>query len=214
MIDDFYGKYAIAKAASKISGGELLSADNIIGDVYDIVFEQDDGKYKAFTRNRFNKKPCYFVEDVSHETYLLKNKGYRLFGILTLVGFTYSDNEEESNYWAEFAIIAFNESDKEMFLPFLEAFNREIDKGNRPTLKFTLEDINNIKNNDYSILKTKQPLPNKEKGTVFMKTHRKISEKFIEMGREKKLGCYIGSILFLFVIVILILLIMKVVFGF
>lgn len=214
MIDNFYGKYVIAKATSKISGGELLSADNIVGDVYDIVFEYKDGIYKAFARNRFNKTPCYFEEDVSRETYILKIKGFRLFGILTLVGFTYSDDEEYSNYWAEFALIGFKESDNDIFLPFMEAFTNEIDKGIRPLLDFTNENIKEIQDGNYSVLNNKQPLPIKEKGTVFMKTHRKISEKFIEMGREKKLGCYLLSILFLFVIVIVVFLIIKMIIGF
>lgn len=214
MVDIFYGKYVIGKATSKISGGELLSADNIIGDVYDIVCEYNNGIYITYARNRFNKKPCYFDEDVSRETYILKNKGFRLFAILTLVGFTYSDDEENSNYWAEFALIGFKESDNDIFLPFVEAFTNEIDKGVRPTLDFSNENIKEIQDGNYSVLNSKQPLPKKEKGTVFMKTHRKISEKFIEMGRKKKLGCYLVSILFLFVIVIVVFLIIKMIIGF
>lgn len=214
MIDNFYGKYVIAKATSKNSGGELLSADNIVGDVYDIVCEYENGVYKAFIRNRFNQTPCYFNEDVSRETYILKNKGFRLFAILTLVGFTYSDDKDNSNYWAEFAVIGFKESDNDVFLPFIEAFTNEIDKGIRPTLDLTNENIKEIQVGDFSVLSNREPLPKKEKGTVFMKTHRKISEKFIEMGRNKKLGCYLVSILFLFVIVIVVFLIIKLIIGF
>lgn len=214
MIDNFYGKYVIAQAISTNAGGELLSADNVIGDVYDIRCEIENGEYKAYTQNRFGKSPCCFNSDVSRETYLLKNKGYRLFAILTLVGFTYSDNQKESNYWGEFAIICFNKVDSEIFLPFIDAFTKEIDKGNRPTLDLSKENYKQIKEGDYSVLSNRVSLPKKNKGTVFMKTHRKISEKLIELGREKNFGCYIVSICFLFVLVFVIILLLKVVIGF
>ena len=46
-------------------------------------------------------------------------------------------------------------------------------------------------------------LPAREKGTVILKSRQKVSEKLIEQGRQKNIGCYIVSWLFLLGVVAL-----------
>ena len=49
----YFGTYARFETASKREAAALLGADNLVGDMFEIVFETEAGTSVAWLRNRF-----------------------------------------------------------------------------------------------------------------------------------------------------------------
>lgn len=189
-MDNYFGKYAIATPASKEEAAKLLNSDNVIGDIYDVICTQEDG-HRAYVLNRFNDKPAYFNKDDSRTLAVNEAAGMVSKAILTLVGFTEGAGNE-TNYWAQFALISYPKSKEEIYKNYVAKVSDSIKHDRRPEVALSaaevreLEDANGHWRSDKVV-----PLPEKKKGTAFIKTHVSLSDKMVEEGRKNNPGCYI-----------------------
>ena len=113
--------------------------------------------------------------------------------------------EPERKHSAEILILAYPKKNSEAYENFIETVSSKLADGNRPDInldEFERKEIERS-NGDYKITKF-LPKPKLEKGTVILKNKQGFIEKIIEAGRQRKIGCYLGSILFLIVVVALI----------
>ena len=211
-MDNYYATYAIAKPTSKEEAGRLLGADNIIGDVYKVVCEIKGGKNVAKVVNRFGNTPAVFNEEVSRQLALNDAKGFRTYAVLTCVGFT--QDESEGNYWAEFAIVSFPDSELETFSVYVDEVSQAVKDHRRPEVNLGSEEVKKVIENKGRYVSTStHPKLEKKKGQVILKSQVKLSDKLVEQGRKKNPGCYIFGWLFLLAVVALIVLIIMKVIG-
>ena len=210
-MDNYYGTYAIGTPTSKEEAGRLLGADNIIGDVYKVVCNINDGNHEAKVVNRFGNSPAVFDAQVSRELALNEAKGFRTYAILTCVGFT--QNEGDGDYWAEFAVVSFPKGEIETFSVYVDEVSQAIINHKRPEVDLSADEVQQIiLNEGHFVSNTTHPKLEKKKGQVILKSQVKLSDKLVEQGRKKNPGCYIFGWLFLLAFVALIvLLIMKVI---
>ena len=211
--DQFFGTYYQFETASKKDAGLLLGADNLVGDVYDIVFKKDNNTTTAWLHNRFGQEVGFFDQEKSRELSLLSAKDWQVKAILSFVAFT--ESPQPGFYWGECAIIAWSYSINEPMQKFIEKTAKRIGEGVRPNLDFGKQGIQQIVESDGTWQPSKTiPLPAKKPGTVIMKSHLKLSEKMIEQGRKGNKGCYVISWAFLLALVALVVIFGKSCMGF
>lgn len=211
-MDTYFGTYAIGKPTTKEEAGRLLGADNIIGDIYKIVTEMNDGKHVAKVLNRFGNTPCKFDEEISKQLSLNEAKGFRSYVILTCVGFT--QREGEGEHWAEFAIISFPDSEIDTWSVFVDEVSKAIKNDKRPEIDLSLEDVQNIiDRKGHFVPTTQHPKIEKKRGRIILKSRVKFTDKMIEHGRNKNPGCYILGWVFLLAVVALIVFLIKRIFN-
>ena len=208
-----FGTYAKALPFDKYCAAKLISADNVVGDIYTVDVKTEGLHHQAFVTNRFGHSPAYFDGDISRQISVSKAQGNRIFAILTLVGFTESDNV--SNYWAEFAIIALPSTNKQIYDKFLLRISDSIKEGKRLRVDLTDQDFNKIIDSKGSYIPTSTiPLPEKQGGTVFLKTSMSFRERMIEQARKKNIGCFIGGWAFLLICITALFFGLKALLGF
>lgn len=211
-MDTYFGTYTIGKPTTEEEAGRLLGADNIIGDIYKIVTEMKDGKHVAKVLNRFGNTPCQFNEEVSKQLSLNEAKGFRNYAILTCVGFT--QNEQEGEHWAEFAVISFPESEIETWSVFVDEVSKAVKNDRRPEVDLSLDDVLNVISQKGHFVPTSQhPKIEKKRGRIILKSRVKLTDKMIEQGRNKNPGCYVLGWVFLLAAVALIVFLIKRIFN-
>ena len=111
-------------------------------------------------------------------------------------------NSIEDKHFAEFLIIAYPKAQENVYKNFIENISSKLANGSRPDITLDKFERNKIENNngDYKIDKFLKK-PELEKGCAIVKNKQGLMEKIIEAGRQKKIGCYIGSILFFIIII-------------
>ena len=62
-MERYFGSYQKIQPSSKKEGALLLSADNVIGDSYEIIFDGD----LAWAKNRFGARVGHFTIDFSRQ---------------------------------------------------------------------------------------------------------------------------------------------------
>lgn len=196
----YFGTYARFDTASKKDAGALLGADNLVGDVFSIVFDKESGL--AWMENRFGARIGFFEAALSRELQILAARGWKLQALLAFVAFT--DIPEPGHYWGQAAIMCFDPQNEHAFVQFTEGISKRLADGIRPEIDLGEQGIDEVLSSDgtWSPKKT-LPLPAKGKGTVIMKDRRKFSEKLIEQGRKGNKGCYAVSWAFLLLVVAL-----------
>ena len=70
-MERYFGSYQKIEPSSKKEGALLLSADNIIGDSYEIIFDGD----LAWAKNRFGARVGHFTIDFSRQLRVLNARG-------------------------------------------------------------------------------------------------------------------------------------------
>lgn len=202
-MENYFGRYERFSVPEKKDAGILLGADNMVGDVYDIRCDIEDGVHIARLLNRFGQEPGCLDANVSREVSLLQAKGLICKAILSFVAFT--DHPDDGHYWGEVALICYNPAYEAAFLKFITAVSDRMGDGIRTKIDFGAEGVDHIIASDGEwIPKQTVPMPNKSKGMAIMKSHRKISDKLIEQGRRGNKGCYVISWVFLLAVVALI----------
>lgn len=93
----YYGTYCRFKTADKKAGSQLLGADNLVGDVFDVYFKQEGVETIAWMKNRFGADIGYFDADISRDLQLCQVKGWSLHAVLASVYFT--DSPEPGEFW-------------------------------------------------------------------------------------------------------------------
>lgn len=212
-MDNYFGTYAIATPSSKDEAAKLINSDNVIGDIYDVVCETVDGQHRAYVLNRFNDKPCYFKKELSRTLAVNEASGLETKAFLTLVGFTEGVNEE-TNYWAQFAIISYPKAKVEIYKKFCEVISDSLKHNRRPDVDLNAKEVETLEaaNGDWRPDKV-VPLPEKKKGTAFIKTRVSLTDQMVEQGRKNNPGCYIFGWGFMLLIIALFVFLTAKVFG-
>ena len=201
-MERFIGSYERFETANKREAAVLLGPDSTIGDMDAITFEYKDGSHEAWLISRFDQRLGFFPPGLSRQLAIHQSEGLTVIGILTLVGYT--DTPDPGHYWGEAAVIAYDER-IEALRKFVEHLSAQIASGLRPGIDLGAGAIDAVIAADGAFdVKERVPLPQKEKGTVFMKKHRTLSERMIEKGRQRNVGCYVVSWAFLLAVVALI----------
>lgn len=196
----YYGTYARFDTLEKKDGAILMNADSIVGDRYEIEIARENGTRHAWLKNRFGARVGFFDDAMTHELSLCEAKGWTLVGILSFAAF--SEMPEPGVYWGQAAIIAYDPLQKDVVDPFVERVRKLIGQGIRPQISLGAGALEQLQAAPDSWVPTERvDLPPREKGTVILKSREKVSEKLIEQGRQKNIGCYIVSWIFLLAVV-------------
>lgn len=188
----YYGCYARIETASKDKGAELQGADNIIGDVFTLSFGTVDGSPRASLVNKFNTEVAFFDPPLSRQLSILQARGWTLRASLALVAYT--DIPEPGHYWGQAVVICNAPEYDEPCNAFADSVMAALKEGTRPEVDLGPQSIDAMLKADGAWLPSKRnEAPKAEKGTVILKSKMQTSEKIVEQGREKKLGCYIVS---------------------
>lgn len=198
----YSGFYSRFDTTSKSDGSLLMGPDNIVGDDYSLVVKSKDGINRAWLVNKFNKEVGFLDVDASRKVQLAQAKGQVIRSILSFVA--YSDNPDPGCYWGEVAVFCYNPSYEREFNVFIDNCASKISEGIRPNIDLGQQSVQKVLSDNSWIPKETIPFPKKEIGSAILKDHRSISEKVIEQGRSKNVGCYVISWAFIILLVLLI----------
>ena len=206
-MERYFGSYQKLDPSSKKEGALLVGADNIIGDSYEIVFDDD----LAWAKNRFGARIGHFSIDFSRQLRVLNARGWKFTALLSLVAF--SQEPEPGAYWAEMAVLCFDPLYEIPFETFSRTVSSMLAKGIRPEISLGNQAITKVIDSNGSWKPDmRADKPKTQAGTVVMKSERKMSEALIEKGRAGNVGCYIVSIAFIIIVIAAIILLVKMIF--
>ncbi len=196
----YYGTYARFDTASKKDGAVLMNADCIVGDRFTVEIDRDKGERTAWLVNRFGTCVGYLDEETTYRASLCAAQDWRMVALLSFVAF--SEQPEPGIYWGQIAFISYDPKSAEIVEPFIERVGKLLGEGIRPVVNLDEVDFSHLKNDAQTWMPSgRAELPPKQKGTVILKSREKFSEKLIEQGRKKNIGCYIVSWAFLLAVV-------------
>lgn len=188
-MDRFFGTYHRFETVSHKEGALLLSADNLIGDRFEVEFEFIECSQRAWLINKFNKRIGYFDSDFSRRLSLLKASDASITAFLSFVAYTETDNG--GSYWGEMAIVSRETRLVDDFNPLVDWLADQLKKGVRPRIDLDCKAIDKYLSSDLTWRPSQTlPRPKFEKGTVMMKDEISISDRIIEQGRKGNPGCY------------------------
>lgn len=200
---NYFGEYTEFEVTSKGDSGTLLGADNMVGDVYSIVLEMNDGVYKAWLESRFSQRVGYLDASMSRRLGLMAADGMVEKAILSFVAF--SDNPGEGRYWGGVAVICYNPAYSDEFERFIAGVAKKIGDDVRPRIDFDAEASDKIIQSKGEWLPAQTiSLPEKSKGMAIIKRRRGVTDRLIEQGRAGNKGCYVASWIVLLAVVALI----------
>lgn len=196
----YFGTYARFDTVSKKDAAALLGADNLVGDVFSIECETQDGETRAWMVNRFGAKIGFFDAATSRKLSICAARGWAVHALLAFVAFT--DAPDPGHYWGEAALVCYDTAHAEAFEAFMTGVGQRLGDGIRPDVDLGEQGVSQVIGSAGSWTPSKTiPMPEKERGTVIMKSRRKLSEKMIEQGRKGNKGCYAVSWIFLLAVV-------------
>lgn len=193
-MERYFGRYANFETISKEDAATLLSADNMVGDVYDVVVEYDEetSSTRAWLVSRFDARIGYLDPDVSRKMSLLQADGLTCKAILSFVAFT--NHPGEGHYWGSVALVCYRPADAEAFAAFIAAVSKRIGDDVRPRIDFDAEAVDKVIDSNGTWMPTQTvSLPANEKGMAILKRRRRMMDKMIEQGRARNKGCYLAS---------------------
>ena len=194
LMDDlrYFGTYARFDTKSKKDAAVLLGADSLVGDRYDIVFEQQDGQTIAWFRNKFGANAGFLDAATSRRLSICKARSWTMRAYLSFVAFT--DSPEPGHYWGQVAIVCNDPRYDNAVDAFCERVAALLADGVRPDVSLSASGIDSVLVNDGSwMTEARTPMPDSKHGTVVLKRRRSTSEKLIEQGRKGNKGCYVFS---------------------
>lgn len=202
----YFGRYGRFETVSKKDLGSLLSADNQVGDVFEVVFISEGSVRKAWMKNRFGNLIGFFDEQTTHQLSLCEAREWEIRSLLSFVALT--ENPEPGFCWGEAALICFEKKHSDAFDAFVEGVSKKLANGVRPDIDLGEIGVTSVLESQGSWLPSRTiPLPEKKSGTVIMKYDRRISEKMIDKAREGNNGCLIVGWAFIAVIILVIVLV-------
>ena len=194
--DGFYARF---ETPSKKIGSMLTGPDNIVGDDYTVFFKTEDGNVVAWLKNKFDAEVGYFEPDVSRKLQLANARNQTIRCLLSFVA--YSDKPEPGMYWGQVAVFCFDPVYADEFNAFVDRCSSKIAEGIRPNIDLGTQAVRRIFDEPDWLPSDTIPLPKKEVGSAILKDHQSVSEKMIEQGRSKNIGCYIVSWAFIILVV-------------
>lgn len=199
----FYGTYARFVTPDKRDATGFLSADNVIGDSFTIEMDYSDGERTAYIVNPFGKRMGTIEEKIASKIDICDAKGWKTVALLALVAYT--EEPAPGYYWGEVAIISYDPKYEEPFENFIAQFSKKLGNGIRGDLKIGPQSLKEIVNTNGSWFPTaRKPLPEKKKGTAFVKTERSSTERLVDQARKGNKGCMVISWIFILAAVALI----------
>lgn len=200
----YFGTYARFDTEDKRKAADLLGADNLAGDRYDIEFVLGENDSTAWLKSRFGKLVGYLDDKAAHEVSLCQAKGWKTAAYLSFVAFT--EEPEPGVYWGQVAIISYDPSIEDAMKPFLSKLSQMLGDGVRPQVDLGSGAVDQlIQTKGTWFPKGRVEIPKHDKKTSVVKDHRSPNERLIERSRSGNLGCYIASWLFLLMLVALLL---------
>ena len=204
----YFAQYCTFKTADKTSGSYLLSADSLVGDIFDIVFDVVDNRQQAQLQNRFGYIVGYFDQHITHKLLLCQAEGWELHAILSMV--IYGQQDSDSFYWGEAAIMCFSPRYSDEFTTFMNGIAKQIRGGRRPVVDLKASTVNNIiENKGNWVIKDREPKFKVTPGNIVVKDHLKFDELLVEQARRKNIGCMIIGWAFIIAVVLLVLYIIR-----
>ena len=196
MRQENFCKYLIVNPSSKKQSAQLTSSNSLVGNLFKLKVDSKANKVKAF--NKFNYCVAEISGEDAKEIILWNNKGLQLAALMSFVAY----NSIEDKHFAEFLILAYPKKYEEAYENFIETISGKLANGARPDIKLDKFERAEIEKNNgnYKVEKFLKK-PKLDKGCALVKYKQGIMEKIIEAGRQRKPGCYIGSIAFLLLIV-------------
>ncbi len=204
-MEQYFGTYHDFDTVSKNEGSNLLNADNLVGDYFDISIELEEGTHKAWLINRFGKRIGFFDATFSHKLSVYKARDFVLKALLSFVA--YSEKPDPGRYWGQMAVFCYDPTREHAFDTFIQNISARLQEGIRPKIDLGDTAVEQIISSDGAWApKENDSLPPKEKGSVIVKSKRSFNDKMVEQGRSGNRGCYAVSIIFIIVVVVLIVL--------
>ena len=197
--NSYEGLYARFDTVSKSEGSLLMGPDNIVGADYEVFFKTEEGRVVAWLKNRFGKEVGYCDTNASRKAQLANARGLNMRAVLSFVA--YSDNPDPGCYWGEVALFFFNPAYEAEFNAFIDRCAAKIGEGIRPNIDLSKNQVQKAVSDPSWLPSDTVALPKKEVGFAVLKDHQSMSEKMIEQGRAKNIGCYVVSWAFIIVVV-------------
>ena len=196
MTQETYAKYFQAYPTEKRSAAQLTSSNSLVGASFSL--KPNSKKTEISIINKFGYKTASLNAEDSKQVQLWLNKGLKVEALLSYVAY----NEPKSQHFAEFLIIAYPDKDKKAYERFIENISDKLQNAARPDIKLDKFEQNEIVKNKGDVkLKKMLGKPKLEKGCALLKNKIGLMDRIIEAGRQKKIGCYFASILFLLIII-------------
>lgn len=207
-VSDYFGRYADFQTASKKEAGQLLGADNMIGDVLSIHCGMEQGEHRAWLENRFGQRIGFFDAAFSRELSLVAARGLQMRAVLSFIAFT--DHPDDGYYWGQVALVCYPEAQEKAFEAFIAQVSKRMGDNVRTAVDLGPEAVDRIIESEGSWIPSQTiPMPAKEKGTAIIKNRRSMTDKLIETGRSGNKGCFIASWIFLLALVAVLLFALK-----
>ena len=201
MNETYFGRFARFDTVSKKDAAQLVGSDNLVGDVYEIEFSTRDGQRVAWLKNRFGATVGFFDQQVSRQLSIFAAREWKIRAILAFVAFT--ESPDPGHFWGECALLCFDPQESSAFEVFLAGIARRMAEGMRPDIDLGAQGVAKILESQGLWTPTQySPLPNRETGTVLIKTRRSLKEKLFEQARAGNKGCYVLSWGFVLAIVV------------
>lgn len=200
MLNDFcYSSYARFETPSRSMGAALMGADHLVGDIYTLEFElQENNSYRIWLVNRFGAKVAYLDKHEENRMLSLRARGWTLRALLSFVALS----QEQQSYWGEVILLCNDPHYDDAFNTFAVNLRELVAQGIRPAVDFTEQAAKQIIQSNGSWLPSdRMPTPKLDKGSALVKTHRSVSEKLVEAGRDGKKGCFAATMVVWIVII-------------
>lgn len=199
----YFATYARFQTVDREAAAAFLGADNIVGDPFTIDHEVTPEQRRAWIVNPFGKRMGYIDEATAEKVDLCTARGWTVVALLALVAF--SEEPAPGHYWGEVAIIAYDPAYEEAFAPFVSGIGKMLGDGIRPDVNLGRASVQKVVDSKGTWMPSDRvALPEKKKGTAWVKTQRTGTERLVGQARKGKIGCTIVSWAFLLALVALI----------
>lgn len=190
----YYGDYIRFKTEDQEKAVAFLSLDNAVGDHYRIKTKYIEGERSDWIVNAFDVEMGELDPKFADKLDLIEAKKWDVEAILSFVAFTEAKGDKPGYYWGEVALVAYDPQYKSEFKTFIEKLDKSIGEGIRPDLKLGSKGLNSLVAAKGNYLPNgRKALPEKKKGTAFVKTERSMNEKLVSQARKGNKGCLIAS---------------------
>ena len=196
----YTGFYCRYETVDKATGSLLRGPDNIVGDDFEVFFKTEDDRVVAWLKNKFDKEVAYLDVEGSRKLQLAAARNQTIRALLSFVAYT--DEPDPGMYWGEVAVFCFNPAYADEMNAFVDRCAVKLGEGIRPNIDLGRSGIEKIFTEENWLPKEIVPLPDKKVGMAVLKSSRLMSEKMIEQGRNKNIGCYIISWAFIIAVVL------------
>jgi len=198
----YFGTYCRFTTKGKKDGSVLTGADNLVGDVFDIVFQTEEDCQTAWIKNRFGAVIGCFDKEATQQLLLCQARKWKLQAILVSV--YYTEKPAPGSYWGEVAIVCYSPHDALAFDRFLHGIGSLINEGVRPDIDLGRTGFEHVVSSDGEwVPEGRVPKMDPGPGSILLKSHLTFNEKMIEKARHRNPGCLFAGWVFLFAIIVL-----------